>query len=150
MSGFRLRSHSPSPKFRSSGSDIDKIRIGELKAGQDRTREIAPADLAQPTLTYSGDSAALGDADFYIVTVPTPIDSERMPDLSAILAASQTVGRVLKRGDIVVYESTVYPGAVEEDCAPVLEKASRSQSRHRLYAWLFTGAHQSWRQNASF
>ena len=106
------------------GFDIDKIRIGELKAGQDRTREVAPADLAQPTLTYSSDSAALGDADFYIVTVPTPIDSERMPDLSAILAASQTVGRVLKRGDIVVYESTVYPGAVEEDCAPVLEKAS--------------------------
>ena len=106
------------------GFDIDKIRIGELKAGQDRTREVAPADLAQPTLTYSSDSAALGDADFYIVTVPTPIDSERMPDLSAILAASQAVGRVLKRGDIVVYESTVYPGAVEEDCAPVLEKAS--------------------------
>ena len=68
--------------------------------------------------------AALAAADFYIITVPTPIDAARRPDLGAVFAASDTVGRFLKRGDIVVYESTVYPGAVEEDCAPRLERAS--------------------------
>ncbi|MEP7029778.1 MAG: nucleotide sugar dehydrogenase [Pseudolabrys sp.] len=107
-----------------TGFDINAARIGELKSGHDRTREVAPADLAQPTLTYTSGAAELKAADFYIVTVPTPIDSERRPDLSAMLAASATVGGVLKRGDIVVYESTVYPGAVEEECVPVLAKKS--------------------------
>ena len=106
------------------GFDIDAQRIEELKAGHDRTREVAPADLAQATLTYASDPSALGASDFYIVTVPTPIDDDNNPDLGAMLAASKAVGAALKRGDIVVYESTVYPGAVEEDCAPVLEKAS--------------------------
>jgi len=106
------------------GFDIDPARIGELKAGHDRTREVAPADLAQETLKYTNDSVALADYDFYIVTVPTPIDEDNNPDLGAMLAASRTVGKALKHGDIVVYESTVYPGAVEEDCAPVLEQAS--------------------------
>ncbi len=106
------------------GFDIDSVRIDELKSGHDRTREVAPADLAQVTLTYTSNPAALGASDFYIVTVPTPIDDDNNPDLGAMLAASKTVGAALKRGDIVVYESTVYPGAVEEACAPVLEKAS--------------------------
>jgi len=106
------------------GFDINQIRIAELKAGYDRTREVAPADLSRPTLTYAGDTASLTSSDFYIVTVPTPIDSQRRPDLGAMLAASGTVGSILKRGDIVVYESTVYPGAVEEECVPVLEKKS--------------------------
>jgi UDP-N-acetyl-D-galactosamine dehydrogenase len=106
------------------GFDIDTVRIAELKAGHDRTREVAPAALSQATLTYTSDLAALKDSDFYIVTVPTPIDSARRPDLGAMLAASATVGAALKRGDIVVYESTVYPGAVEEECVPALEKAS--------------------------
>ena len=88
----------------------------------------------------------LAEADFYIVTVPTPIDSARRPDLGAMLAASATVGAVLKRGDIVVYESTVYPGAVEEECVPVLEKSVRPRRRARLYRWLFARAHQSGRQ----
>ena len=105
------------------GFDINRNRIGELRAGIDRTREVEPAELAQATLAYESDPAALAAADFYIVTVPTPIDDASMPDLGAMLAASETVGGVLKRGDIVVYESTVYPGAVEEDCVPVLEKA---------------------------
>ena len=82
------------------------------------------ASSSRPSLRYESDPAALAEADFYIVTVPTPIDSARRPDLGAMLAASETVGGVLKRGDIVVYESTVYPGAVEEDCVPVLEKTS--------------------------
>ena len=106
------------------GFDIDRARIDELRAGRDRTREVDAADLAQPNLACTSDPAALAGADFYIVTVPTPIDAANRPDLSAMLSASKTVGHALKRGDIVVYESTVYPGAVEEDCVPVLENAS--------------------------
>jgi UDP-N-acetyl-D-galactosamine dehydrogenase len=106
------------------GFDIDRKRIDELRAGHDRTREVEPAELKQATLRYENDPACLAEADFYIVTVPTPIDSARMPDLSAMLAASDAVAGVLKRGDIIVYESTVYPGAVEEECVPVLEKRS--------------------------
>ena len=106
------------------GFDLNQKRIEELRAGIDRTREVDKAELKQAALTYTADAAALATADFFIVTVPTPIDSARRPDLAAIFAASETVGRVLKRGDIVVYESTVYPGAVEEDCAPLLERAS--------------------------
>jgi UDP-N-acetyl-D-glucosamine/UDP-N-acetyl-D-galactosamine dehydrogenase len=106
------------------GFDIDPHRIDELRAGHDRTREIEPCDINQPTLAYETDPARLAEADFYIVTVPTPIDTARRPDLSALNAASETVGQVLAPGDIVVYESTVYPGAVEEDCLPILENAS--------------------------
>jgi UDP-N-acetyl-D-galactosamine dehydrogenase len=106
------------------GFDVDRRRIAELRAGHDHTREVAPADLNQPHLRYEDDPAALGTCDFFIVTVPTPIDAARRPDLGAMLSASRTVGAALKRGDIVVYESTVYPGAVEEDCVPVLEQAS--------------------------
>jgi UDP-N-acetyl-D-galactosamine dehydrogenase len=106
------------------GFDINRKRIGNLHAGIDITREVEPADLAQATLTYESDPAAMAATDFYIVTVPTPIDDARMPDLGAMLGASEIVGDVLKRGNIVVFESTVYPGAVEEDCVPVLEKTS--------------------------
>jgi UDP-N-acetyl-D-glucosamine/UDP-N-acetyl-D-galactosamine dehydrogenase len=107
------------------GFDIDRTRIDELRAGRDRTREVDAAELGQPSLAYTSDAGDLARADFFIVTVPTPIDAANRPDLSAMLAASRTVGQALKRGDIVVYESTVYPGAVEEDCVPVLEQASR-------------------------
>jgi len=106
------------------GFDIDRTRVDELRAGHDRTREVEAAELAQPTLAYTGDPADLAGADFFIVTVPTPIDGAKRPDLTALLAASETVGRALKRGDVVVYESTVYPGAIEEDCAPVLARVS--------------------------
>jgi UDP-N-acetyl-D-galactosamine dehydrogenase len=106
------------------GFDIDRKRIEELKYGHDRTREVDLADLALPTLFYESDPARLAAADFFIVTVPTPIDAARKPDLGAMLAASRTVGAAVKRGDIVVYESTVYPGAVEEECVPVLEQTS--------------------------
>jgi len=106
------------------GFDIDRRRIDELIAGRDRTCEVEPSDLAQPTLRYESEPAKMASADFFIVTVPTPIDSENRPDLHAMLSASETVGGVLKRGDIVVYESTVYPGAIEEDCVPVLERVS--------------------------
>jgi UDP-N-acetyl-D-galactosamine dehydrogenase len=106
------------------GFDIDGGRVKELKSGSDRTREVEPAELSQPSLTYSDRPDALKTSDFFIVTVPTPIDAARRPDLGAMLVASKMIGAVLKRGDIVVYESTVYPGAVEEDCVPVLEASS--------------------------
>jgi UDP-N-acetyl-D-glucosamine/UDP-N-acetyl-D-galactosamine dehydrogenase len=109
------------------GFDVDRNRIKELRAGMDRTREVEKSDLSHPTLVYADDPETLRQADFYIVTVPTPIDASRRPDLSAIFRASEMVGRVLKRGDIVVYESTVYPGAVEEDCVPVLARKSGLQ-----------------------
>ena len=106
------------------GFDIDTTRIAELKAGRDRTREVEPGEIAHPHLHFTSDPAELAGADFFIVTVPTPIDQARRPDLTALLRASKTVGSALKKGDIVVYESTVYPGATEEDCVPILEQAS--------------------------
>jgi UDP-N-acetyl-D-glucosamine/UDP-N-acetyl-D-galactosamine dehydrogenase len=106
------------------GFDIDRERIEDLRSGYDRTREVEPAELEQPTLKYESDPAGLTAADFFIMTVPTSIDDSRRPDLSALMEATKTVGAVLKRGDIVVYESTVYPGAIEEDCLPVLEQVS--------------------------
>jgi UDP-N-acetyl-D-galactosamine dehydrogenase len=106
------------------GFDIDRRRIKELGAGIDRTLEVDKTDLSHPTLSFTGDPAALAASDFYIITVPTPIDAAHRPDLTALFAASDTVGKFLKTGDIVVYESTVYPGAIEEDCAPRLERAS--------------------------
>ena len=106
------------------GFDIDQTRVKELRSGHDRTHELESSDLHHPTLSYEDDAAALASADFYIVTVPTPIDAARQPDLGAMLSASKTVGGALRRGDVVVYESTVYPGAVEEECVPVLERVS--------------------------
>jgi UDP-N-acetyl-D-galactosamine dehydrogenase len=107
------------------GFDVDATRISELNHGTDRTREVEADDLRHPSLTFSGDVPAIRNSDFYIVTVPTPIDDARRPDLGAMIAASRSVGTALKKGDIVVYESTVYPGAVEEECIPVLEQTSR-------------------------
>jgi len=106
------------------GFDIDETRIRELRAGQDLTREVEPSDLSLPSLSFTSDAGALQSADFFIVTVPTPIDAARRPDLGAMFEASRLVGATLKKGDIVVYESTVYPGAVEEECVPILEQCS--------------------------
>ncbi len=106
------------------GFDINGWRIDELRSGHDRTCEINREELSLKSLHLTSEATALNEADFYIVTVPTPIDAANRPDLTAILAASRTVGLALKRGDIVVYESTVYPGAIEEDCVPVLESVS--------------------------
>lgn len=106
------------------GFDIDRQRVEELRSGHDRTLEVEAAELKNANLNFEHEPARLSDADFYIVTVPTPIDGARRPDLRAILSASETVGGALKRGDIVVYESTVYPGAIEEECLPVLERKS--------------------------
>ena len=106
------------------GFDIDAERIADIAAGNDRTREVAPDDLRAARARWTADPDDLRAADFFIVTVPTPIDEHFRPDLSQLLKASELVGRALKRGDIVVYESTVYPGATEEDCMPALERVS--------------------------
>ncbi len=104
--------------------DINPHRIAELKEGRDSTREIEPEALAAARLHLTTDAADLAAADFHIVTVPTPISDTRRPDLGPLLAATRSVGRRLKRGDIVVYESTVYPGATEQECVPILEAES--------------------------
>jgi UDP-N-acetyl-D-galactosamine dehydrogenase len=106
------------------GFDIDRGRIDELQSFHDRTREATEDELRQANIRLSADPADLREADFFIVTVPTPIDDTNRPDMSIVLAASRTVGKALKKGDIVVYESTVYPGATEEDCVPLLERES--------------------------
>jgi len=107
------------------GFDINANRIGALRSGQDSTLEVSATELADADqLTFTTDIADLSSASIYIVTVPTPIDAHKRPDLTPVLRASETIGQVLKRGDIVIYESTVYPGATEEDCVPVLERVS--------------------------
>src|ERR1700722_15053449 len=107
------------------GFDINEQRIAALRGGYDVTRELSTEELAQAKfLQYSTKPSDLAECNFYIVTVPTPVDDDKQPDLRPVLSASATIGRVLKQGDIVVYESTVYPGATEEDCVPVLEETS--------------------------
>lgn len=104
--------------------DINQKRIEELKNGFDRTFEVNAADLLKSELFFTCSGEDLKQADFHIIAVPTPINKAKQPDLSCLLSASQLVGENLKLGDIVVYESTVYPGATEEDCIPVLERFS--------------------------
>ena len=107
------------------GFDVNTARIGELAGGRDRTGEVTEEEFAAArTISFTADIEALRDCNFYIITVPTPIDQAKRPDLTALMRASETVGRVLLPGDVVVYESTVYPGATEEVCVPILAKAS--------------------------
>jgi UDP-N-acetyl-D-glucosamine/UDP-N-acetyl-D-galactosamine dehydrogenase len=107
------------------GFDLDKNRIAELKIGQDSTCEVSEAELQEATyLELSSSEATLSDCNIFIVTVPTPIDEANRPNLGPLIAASETIGKYLKDGDIVVYESTVYPGCTEEICVPTLEQAS--------------------------
>jgi UDP-N-acetyl-D-galactosamine dehydrogenase len=107
------------------GFDINKPRIAALQAGHDTTLEVDDVELKEAThLSYSAEPADLEAANVYIVTVPTPIDDHKRPDLTPLIKASETIGKTLKKGDIVIYESTVYPGATEEDCVPVLERVS--------------------------
>ena len=107
------------------GFDIDGSRIAELKDHNDRTRELSTSELGLATgLHFSSDADDLKGCNCYIVTVPTPVDTAKNPDMSALLSASELVGSVLHAGDIVIYESTVYPGATEDDCAPVLAQQS--------------------------
>ncbi|WP_323258748.1 nucleotide sugar dehydrogenase [Arcicella lustrica] len=112
-------------KYQVLGFDINQTRVNELNAGHDRTHEVASSQLkASEKLTFSASPEMLSTCNVFIVTVPTPIDKYKKPDLIPLLSASKTVGKVLKKNDIVIYESTVYPGCTEEDCVPVLERES--------------------------
>ena len=112
-------------RFPVIGFDTNAVRIAALRRGEDATLEIEPEELvAARQLTFSDDRTDLQSCNVYIVTVPTPIDAHKRPDLGPLLSASKTVGMVLERGDTVIYESTVYPGCTEQDCVPVLERAS--------------------------
>lgn len=117
------------------GFDINVRRISELRDGCDRTLEVEPSELALATgLRYTSDAAELSEANVFVVTVPTPIDAYKQPDLTPLIRASETIGKVLKRGDIVIYESTVYPGATEEECVPVLESISGLRFNEDFFA----------------
>ncbi|RUO30340.1 Vi polysaccharide biosynthesis UDP-N-acetylglucosamine C-6 dehydrogenase TviB [Aliidiomarina soli] len=112
-------------KFNTVGFDINEKRIGQLQDGFDFTLEMSAEELAEAThLSYTCSIDDLHDANVYIVTVPTPINKNKQPDLTPLFKASETIGKVLKKDDTVIYESTVYPGATEEDCVPVLERVS--------------------------
>ncbi len=116
------------------GFDINGKRIEGLTRGHDVTLEVPDEELASATeLRFSADRRDLTEANVYIVTVPTPIDAHKRPDLRPLLSASETIGKVLKEGDVVIYESTVYPGATEEDCVPVLEKISGLTFNHDFF-----------------
>jgi UDP-N-acetyl-D-galactosamine dehydrogenase len=117
------------------GFDINARRIDELRAGRDHTLEVSSQELGEAShLRFSSDPAELASANVFIVTVPTPIDEYKQPDLTPLERASELIGRILKRGDTVIYESTVYPGATEEVCVPVLERVSGLKFNVDFYA----------------
>ena len=117
------------------GFDINNSRIEALQAGHDATLEVSDVELKQAEmLTYTAKLEDLKACNVFIVTVPTPIDEHKQPDLTPLIKASESIGKVLKKGDIVIYESTVYPGATEEDCVPVLEKVSGLQLNVDFFA----------------
>jgi UDP-N-acetyl-D-galactosamine dehydrogenase len=122
-------------KLPTTGFDINKRRIADLKKGRDITNELLPEEFAAARhLTFSDDPADLASCTVFIVTVPTPIDSFKRPDLTPLEKASRTVGGALKKGDVVIYESTVYPGATEEVCVPILEAVSGLQFNVDFFA----------------
>ena len=121
--------------FPVTGFDINRARVGELSQRRDRTGEVTDEEFAAAkTISFSADIEALKHCNFYIVTVPTPIDEAKRPDLTALMRASEAVGKVLSPGDVVVYESTVYPGATEEVCVPILERVSGLVFNRDFYA----------------
>ncbi len=120
--------HAFSEKYKVVGFDIAQWRIDELRSGHDRTLELSDEQVNEAIdngMEFTNQLEDIADCNIYIVTVPTPIDEHKRPDLTPLIKASESIGKVLKKGDIVIYESTVYPGATEEDCVPVLEKFSR-------------------------
>ncbi|MBF6616462.1 Vi polysaccharide biosynthesis UDP-N-acetylglucosamine C-6 dehydrogenase TviB [Pollutimonas thiosulfatoxidans] len=117
------------------GFDINARRISELNEGRDHTLEVSTEELAEAQqLRFTHTAEHLAEANVFVVTVPTPIDAYKQPDLTPLIRASETIGKVLKRGDIVIYESTVYPGATEEECVPVLERVSGLRFNEDFYA----------------
>ncbi|GAB2496066.1 Vi polysaccharide biosynthesis UDP-N-acetylglucosamine C-6 dehydrogenase TviB [Arenimonas alkanexedens] len=121
-------------QFPTVGYDIRSTRISELREGKDGTLECSAEELASaPQLSYTHALADIAGCNVYIVTVPTPIDSAKRPDLTPLIKASEAIGSVLKKGDVVVYESTVYPGCTEEDCVPILERVSGLKFNHDFH-----------------
>ncbi|MDC0115755.1 NAD(P)-binding domain-containing protein, partial [Methylophilaceae bacterium] len=119
--------HAFAEKYPVIGFDIAQGRIDELANGQDRTLELSELQVKEAIkngMKFTCNIKDIANCNIYIVTVPTPIDKNKRPDLTPLIKASETIGKVLKKNDIVIYESTVYPGATEEDCVPVLEKHS--------------------------
>jgi UDP-N-acetyl-D-galactosamine dehydrogenase len=116
------------------GFDINKPRIAELQSGRDSTLEVSPQELKEATkLSYTANPEDIQDCTIYIVTVPTPIDEHKRPELTPLEKSSETVGKLLSKGDIVIYESTVYPGATEEVCVPILEQQSKLKFNQDFY-----------------
>ncbi|MEL6557233.1 MAG: nucleotide sugar dehydrogenase, partial [Bacteroidota bacterium] len=121
-------------KYTTIGFDINQERISELNRGFDRTLEVPDEDFQNTNITFTSDRDDIKGVDLYIVTVPTPIDEYKIPDLSPLRSASNLVGSVLAKGAIVVYESTVFPGCTEDVCIPILEKKSGLKFNQDLYA----------------
>ncbi len=121
-------------KFEVIGFDINQARVKELISGTDSTLEVSDIELAETSLTFSHDIEALRSANIYIVTVPTPINDHKQPDLTPLIKASEMLGSVISKGDIIIYESTVYPGATEEECLPIVEKSSALKFNQDFYA----------------
>ncbi|WP_404828190.1 Vi polysaccharide biosynthesis UDP-N-acetylglucosamine C-6 dehydrogenase TviB [Fluctibacter corallii] len=122
-------------KFTTIGFDINQARIEELKSGHDHTLEVSDEELASvKSLSYSCNPQDIADVDYIIVTVPTPIDKNKQPDLTPLVKASEMIGGVITKGTTVIYESTVYPGATEEDCIPIIEKVSGLVFNQDFYA----------------
>ena len=121
-------------KFKTIGFDINDARIQELKGCHDSTLEVEPEELKQATLlSYTSNPHDIKDCNTYIVTVPTPIDKHKRPDLTPLIKSSESIGNLLNKGDIVIYESTVYPGATEEVCVPILEQQSGLKFNEDFY-----------------
>jgi len=128
--------HAFSAKYEVVGFDIAKWRIDELRSGVDRTLELSESQVKEAIangMKFTNQLEEIADCNLYIVTVPTPIDKHKKPDLTPLIKASESIGKVLKKGDIVIYESTVYPGATEEDCVPVLERVSGLKFNEDFY-----------------
>ena len=122
-----------SEKYTVFGYDLDSARVASLCLSNDKTLQVSQQELKASKLTITHDPLHLATCQIYIITVPTPVDEQKKPDLSALLLASKTVGAMLKEGDLVIYESTVYPGCTEEDCVPVLEKESGLNYNEHFY-----------------
>ncbi|HHH54455.1 MAG TPA: Vi polysaccharide biosynthesis UDP-N-acetylglucosamine C-6 dehydrogenase TviB [Bacteroidetes bacterium] len=128
--------HAFSSKYEVIGFDIAQWRIDELRSGMDRTLELSTEQVNEAIankMQFTNQLEEIADCNVYIVTVPTPIDKHKKPDLTPLLKASESIGKVLKKDDIVIYESTVYPGATEEDCVPILEKVSGLKFNEDFY-----------------
>ena len=124
-----------SKKFKVIGFDINHNRINELNSGLDSTREVSSKELSDTkNIKFSASTSDIKDCNVYIVTVPTPIDKHKHPNLTPLIKASEMLGKLIKKNDVVIYESTVYPGATEEDCIPVIERVSGLRYNHDFYA----------------